>query len=584
VLFRSTTIGLAVGWGLLESIFLGALICDSSTTVLIKILNELQKRDERYADLVLGATVIEDILAIVIIAVLTGMGVSGKVELSTVSAQMAMLVTFLIVMLVGGLIAVPKFLNIIARFRSNELFIISVIGLCFGTALVAMHLHFTLALGAFIIGAIISETRYRARVEFLTDPLKDIFGAVFFVAMGLLVHIADIWQNALPIVLLTLAIIIGKFIGSSGGALIAGEDTRTCVKVGCCMAQVNEFALIIAGLGQSLKIMPSYVYPTAVMAVLFTTFINPYLIRNSDLIANILQKFFPSSSRRFVKAYTQWAGKMRETSQQPVDSIRRAIARSIMIIVVNFAWMAAIYLLLTRFYFAIKAKFVFAIMPKNFVVQDNTIFWMLGGILCVPFFVASFRKIQALAMIFAEWLFPLAREQHIKKIRRMFAGTVEWLVTLSGTALLILSIILFSKPIAPPPSQLLIGFIILGIVAVGLWTLHIKVYARFQNALHETLQKDNLPMMFDPLTAWSYLFRDVKLMYIDIPHDSPATFKKIAELELRSKTGTTILGMERDGKMILNPHSSEHFKPGDRVMLVGTPEQLANAKNILAPE
>ncbi len=512
------------------------------------------------------------------------MGVSGRLEFATVAGRVAMLTIFLIVVLIGGLIAVPKLLNMIARFKSNELLIISVIGLCFGTALAAMHLKFTLALGAFIVGAIIAETRYRARVEFLTDPLKDIFGAVFFVAIGLLVHIGDVWNNVFPIVLLTLAILVGKFIGSSAGALIAGEDAKTCVKVGCCMAQVNEFALIIAGLGQSMKIMPPYIYPTAVMAVLLTTFINPYLIRYADHIAELLQKFFPSSSRRFVRAYTQWAGKLRESaSPRTADSVRRIVARSVIIIAVNFAWMAAIYLGLSQFYFFLKSKTAFSLVPVDFIVKDSSIFWMIGGILCVPFFVASFRKIQALAMMAAEWAFPISTGNR-SKLNQMFARTLEWFITLCGVVLLISSMIFFSKSILPPPLQLLIGFAILTLIAGLLWTLHVKIYAKLQNALHETLQKDNLPMMFDPLTAWSYLFREIKLMHIDIPHDSPAAFKEIMEVELRTKTGTTILGIERDGKMILNPHSKEHFKPGDRVMLMGTPEQLANAKNILVPE
>ncbi|HEY9509636.1 MAG TPA: cation:proton antiporter, partial [Verrucomicrobiae bacterium] len=257
-------IGRLFGWAAMDSIFLGAMLSMSSTTVIIKVLAELGKMRERFSQLIFGVLIIEDILGIAMIALLSGIAMTGTLSIGDVGATLGKLGAFLAVVLVAGLIAVPRLISYVARFKSNEMLIVTVLGLCFGVSLLAVKLGYSVALGAFIIGAVIAETREIHRIETLIEPVRDMFSAIFFVAIGLLIDpkmLITYWQ---PILVITLAVVIGKVVTCSFGAFVGGNDTRTSLRVGMGLAQIGEFSFIIASLGVTLKVTSSFLYPIAV--------------------------------------------------------------------------------------------------------------------------------------------------------------------------------------------------------------------------------------------------------------------------------------------------------------------------------
>ncbi|MDD5678014.1 MAG: cation:proton antiporter [Kiritimatiellae bacterium] len=570
MLWLGYMIGQALGWNLVESLFLGAIICDSSTAIVAKMLGETDQRREAYAKLILGTTIVEDLLAVVLIALLTAIGISGNVQASMVFSHLGSLAVFLVVLIVGGLLFVPRLLNIVGRSRSDELLIVTVTGLCFAVVLLGIQLDFSLALSAFVIGAIMSESRQHVRIEMLTDPLRDVFAAVFFVAVGLLVNLQIIYTHIGALLLLTCVVILAKFTTCSIGAFVMGNDRDTAVRMGCGMAQVNEFALIIAALGVTLNVTREVVYPLAVGVAVLTTFINPYILRHADIITRGLDAVLPRSFQAALANYTQWASRF-EPRDAP-DAVRKAVKRCLMIIMINAGWIAAIFIITA--YLARRFPYLLAGVPAA-LGGPNAIFWFGAALAIIPFLVASLRKLQALGMILAEIKFPQAPHGSRISIPRMLT---ELAVLLSGCVALILFVLMLSSAILPPWPVLLLLILVIALITSLMWTFNIRIYAKAQTALREVFAGAHEWFSLHPIGAMAYFFKDARLGSVVVVRESRVVDKIVRELNLRAQTGATIIGIERQGIMIINPEADETFQPGDRVMLLGTGGQIENAR------
>jgi len=272
-------IGQWFGWGTMNSIFLGAMLSISSTTIIVKALAELGKGKEPFAQLILGILIIEDILAIAMIALLSGIAMTGALHVAEVGKTLGKLSIFLVSALVLGLLVVPRLLTYVARFRSNEMLLVTVLGLCFGFSLLAVKLGYSVALGAFLIGAVIAESREIHRVEKMIEPVRDMFSAIFFVAIGLLIDPGMLVRHWLPIVVITIAVVAGKVVTCTFGTFVGGHDTRSALRTGMGLAQIGEFSFIIASLGLTLKVTSDFLYPIGVAVSAITTLLTPYLIK-----------------------------------------------------------------------------------------------------------------------------------------------------------------------------------------------------------------------------------------------------------------------------------------------------------------
>src|SRR5512136_2978578 len=335
-------IGHFFAWPLLDSIFLGAMLSMSSTTVIIKVLGELGKMKERFAQLIFGILILEDILGIAMIALLSGIAMTGKLSVGDVGATLGKLGIFLAMTLVAGLLVVPRLLSYVARFRSNEMLIITVLGLCFGVSLLAAKLGYSVALGAFVIGAIIAEAREIHRVEILLEPVRDMFSAIFFVAIGLLIDPAMLITRWQPVVVITLAVIVGKVLTCSFGAFLGGNDTRTSLRVGMGLAQIGEFSFIIASLGVTLKVTSDFLYPIAVAVSVITTLLTPYLIRSADGVVGWFDRVAPKPMVDSLNLYTRWVGQLGD--QRHTSLAAKLTRRWFGQMALNAALMAAVFI------------------------------------------------------------------------------------------------------------------------------------------------------------------------------------------------------------------------------------------------
>jgi CPA2 family monovalent cation:H+ antiporter-2 len=334
-------IGRAFDWSSMDSLFLGSMLAMSSSTIIIKAVGDLGMKREKFTQLMFGILIVEDILAIAIMALLSGIALTGSMEVGNVVGTLSKLGIFLVVALISGLLLVPRLLSYIARFNSKETLLVAVLGIFFGFSLLVTKLGYSMALGAFVIGAIMAEAKELRLIERLIEPLRDMFSAVFFVAIGMLVDPRVIVEYALPIAVITVAVVVFKVISCAAGTFATGHDARTSMRTGMGLAQIGEFSFIIASLGLSLKVTSDFLYPIAVAVSAITTLLTPYLIRSSDGVVTVLGRVLPQRLKDDLNAYTEWMQSI--TPPDEGRAILHAMIRRILVhVVLNFCAVAAI--------------------------------------------------------------------------------------------------------------------------------------------------------------------------------------------------------------------------------------------------
>jgi CPA2 family monovalent cation:H+ antiporter-2 len=475
-----TWVGYEIGryfkWNTMDSLFLGAMLAISSTTIIVKALDELGMKQERFAQLIFGILIVEDILAIGMIALLSGIAMNGSVDAGDVFATVGKLSLFMIVALVLGLLMVPRLLAYVARFESNEMFLIAVLGLCFGFCLLVLQLEYSIALGAFMIGAIMAEARQLHLIERLIAPLRDMFSALFFVGVGLLFDPSVLVEYALPIALITLAVILGKIVACGSGAFLAGNDGRTSMRVGMGLSQIGEFSFIIASLGLTLGVTSKFLYPIVVAVSAITTLLTPYLIKLADPLSRRAADGAPAPLVRGAQRYTAWLESMQ--LQGDGAMLARIIARILLQVLVNCAMTAAAFV--AAIYLVGVAERSFALPDMEETTQKSIVF---GGamLISLPFLIAAYRKLKALALLLAEMV--MARRS--PSMQRAFAE----IIPLVSIGLIMLLIGSFSRSILPPTTVLLALLFAAAVLTLALWRPFVRLHTRLQIALFDTLNE-----------------------------------------------------------------------------------------------
>ena len=473
-------IGRWFGWNTMDSLFLGAILAISSTTIIVKALNDLKMKNERFAQLIFGVLIVEDILGIGIIALLSGIAVSGSVSSGEVFSTVGKLSLFMIVALVIGILLVPRLLAYVAKFESNEMLLITVLGLCFGFCLLVVKLEYSMVLGAFLIGAIMAESRQLLKIERLIEPVRDMFSAIFFVAIGLMIDPQVLVDYAWPIVVITFAVVLGKMLSCGMGAFIAGNDGRTSLRVGMGLSQIGEFSFIIAALGMTLQVTSDFLYPVAVAVSAITTLLTPYLIRAADPLSLKLGKVVPSRLARVLSLYGEW---LRNIQPQGEGAMLAAMIRRILLQVgVNLALVIAIFF--TGGYFAGRIGNWLSEWFTD-VSQQKAVIWGAALLLSLPFLIAAYRKLKALSMLLAEMgVKPEMAGRHTQRVRRVIAEVIPLL------SLLVIFLLLsaLSASILPTSELLLVIAVVAAVVVALLWRWFIRVHTRMQIALLETLE------------------------------------------------------------------------------------------------
>ena len=472
-------IGRWFDWSTMDSLFLGAILAISSTTIIVKALNDLKMKNQRFAQLIFGVLIVEDILGIGIIALLSSIAVSGTVSSGEVFSTVGKLSLFMIVALVIGILLVPRLLAYVAKFESNEMLLITVLGLCFGFCLLVVKLEYSMVLGAFLIGAIMAESRQLIKIERLIEPVRDMFSAIFFVAIGLMIDPQILLQYAWPIAVITVAVVLGKMLSCGLGAFIAGNDGRTSLRVGMGLSQIGEFSFIIAALGMTLQVTSDFLYPVAVAVSAITTLLTPYLIRGADPLSLKIAAVMPTRMSRVLGMYGEW---LRSIQPQGEGAMLAAMIRKIILQVgVNLALVIAIFFAGSFFAERIGGYLEGWVSDQSW---QKALIW--GGALLVslPFLIAAYRKLKALSMLLAEMsVKPEMAGRHTQRVRRVIAE----LIPLLSLLVIFLLLAALSASILPTNKLLVLIAVVTAAVAAVLWRWFIRVHTRMQVALLETL-------------------------------------------------------------------------------------------------
>ena len=477
MLWLGYEIGFAFGWHTMDALFLGAMLSISSTTITIKALDDLGLRREAFAQSVFAILIVEDVLAIGMIALLSSVASTGTVDGFVALRTLGTLTVFLVASLVIGILTVPRLLDFVARFNHNEMLLVGVLGLLFGFCLLVVKLGYSVALGAFIIGVIIAEARALRRIEHLIEPIRDMFCAVFFVTIGLMLDPNVLVEYAGPIAAITTVVIVGKVLARTFGAFVAGQSGRTSMRISMSLAQIGEFSFIIATLGTTLKVTSAFLYPIAVAVSAITTLLTPYLMRAADPLARRLRGSAPSGFRNILHMYTNWLQSLRFEGDRAV--IAAMVRRILLQTFVNFCLVAAIfgagaYVASTDFLDLNRW------LPNRNI--QHTAIWSAALVLSLPFLIAAYRKLKALAMMLAEVSVPGVGRRN-ERVRRVLAEVIP---AVSTAAMLLLVSALSSSIL--PPAELLVAVLLMGaLILTLLWRTLVKLHSRLQIALIETI-------------------------------------------------------------------------------------------------
>ena len=541
-------LGQAFGWSKMDSLFLGGILSISSTTIIVRAFEELGLRKRRFTSLVFGVLVVEDLLAILLLVLLSSVAVTQSLSGGALAASALKLIFFLVLWFVVGMYLLPIFLRRARSLMSDETTLVVAVGLCFGMVVLATKAGFSPALGAFVMGSLIAETRERERIEHLIMPVRDLFAAVFFVSVGMLINPQTLVTSFWPIFFITVVTIVGKFVGSAGGALLSGASVRHSVQAGMSLAQIGEFSFIIATLGVTLKVTSDSLYPIAVAVSAITTFTTPYLIRLSDPAVSALERHMPTGMKLKLERYRVWSNTPSRGAlffSELYENGMKVLFNSVLVLAMV---LGAERLLL---------PFLSEQFPESPFLRTSV------GLVCLvaaaPFFWAIFSSSAVYLTSRAIW----------QKGRRAF-------IPVYGTGLLIgLAVLAFLVTrFFEPAFALALFFGATLLYGVSARRFGQPLYKRLEERFLENLsERDRSNRAMPALAPW-----DAQLTEAVVSSDSSLVGQTLAGGALKERHQVTVAVMERGQRQIVAPTRDEMLYPGDRLYLIGSPAQVEAAK------
>lgn len=539
------TTGQLLGWSEMDSTFLGVILSISSTTIILKAFDELSVKTQKFTNTVIGSLIVQDIVAILMMVILSTIAVSSQFSGSELIFAILKLVFFLIIWFISGIFFIPTFLKRAKNLLTDEMLLIISIALCLLMVIFAANAGFSPGLGAFIMGSIIAETNESEHIEKLIKPVKDLFGAIFFVSVGMLINPNTLVSHFLPVILLTFVTIFGQSISSTIGSLVSGQPLKQSIQTGMSLSQIGEFSFIIATLGLSLDVTSEFLYPVVVAVSAITTFTTPYMIKGGEPFSHFIERRLPKKWIKNIERYSASTQTLKPTSLWKTfikGYIKQVVINSVIAIAI---------ILLSKFY----------LLP---VVKDYQYGEVIAAfatlLILLPFFWAiSLRRINKSAV-----------EELIKD--RKYRGPL---------------IIMFIARIFL--SLFLIGFMVNNIISpfVGLILLILSViiYLTFTKSINnfyyylESHFLSNFNESEKPakkrqnLTPW-----DGHMATFTIPETSAIAGKQLEELKFRESFGINIAYIKR-GDLTLNiPDKTTQLYPFDELYVIGTDKQVEEFK------
>lgn len=560
--------GIWMGWSKMDSLFLGGMLASSSTTIILKAFDELGMKTKQYARIVFGVLVVEDIVVIIMMVLLSTLAVSQQFEGAELLMTVLKLLFFLALWFIMGIFLLPTFLKRTKKLMDEETLLILSVGLCLGMVVLATQVGFSAELGAFIMGSIIAETTSAEKVEHIIKPVKDLFGAVFFVSVGMLIDPVTIVAYKWPVIFVTLLTLFGKLFSTTLGALLSGQPLKQSVQVGMSMAQIGEFAFIVATLGLSLGVISDFLFPVAVGASAITTFTTPYLIKFSEPFYNAIVKILPPRAVTFLNYYSSSTQNMgSESKWKPV------LMSYLKIIVSN----GILLLALTLLFFNLIVPFLHEKLhsPVTSSIVSLVILTALGAPFLWAFMVKrpdnkAYKELKLKSRYNKGPLLVLEVSRYILGI--LIIGF--WVDQLfSATAAL-----LFVIPVA---------MAILYVFSRRIQQFYLRMEQRFIRNLNAreiaAAKKEQLSgsMAFGnenivtSLAPWS-----AHIIHMEVSPHASYIGKTLQELAWRELYGINIAYIKRGDKLIHAPGRNNKLLPFDQVGIIATDEQMAVFKPI----
>ncbi len=546
------TIGNLLHWSAMDSLFMGGILGISSTAIIIRAYDELGVKTQRFASVVTGVLVIEDLVAVLLMVLLSTVAVSQSFSGTAMLESLLKLGFFLMLWFLSGIFLIPTFLKRTRRLMNDETLLIVSLALCFLMVFLASKAGFSAALGAFIMGSLLSETFQGARIEHLLEPVRNLFAAIFFVSVGMLIDPAIIAEHLVPILLGVGVLLVGKPFFATIGTLASGQSLKTSVRTGMSLSQIGEFSFIIATLGTSLKVTSHFLYPIAVAISVITAFTTPYMIRFSEPMQRQIEKWLPDKWKARLSQYASGAQSIRNVSEWRIF-VRSTLVNGVIYSVILFS----IVVLTLRF-----------IAPA------------LAG---HPWSAAATIAIGCLIM--APFLWALAIRRPNPRVfanlwaRKKFRGPL----VLLDLARVLVAMFFLGMLVAQLQSALLA--MILPVLVIALLVLfskriqafYLRIEGRFMANLNqkEIMERERTR---PELAPW-----DVHISLFDVTADSPLAGKSLLELQLREQYGVNVAMIERGSRIVATPERHERILPGDVLSVIGTDEQLERLRKALAP-
>ncbi len=558
-------VGHAFGWSRMDCIFLGGMLAMSSTTIIYKAFDDLGLRQQQFAGLVMSVLILEDILAIVLMVMLSAIASGTNLGGGQLLESITSIGFFLILWLVVGISAVPLFLRSVRKLINSEVLLIVSLGLCCAMAVISTKVGFSSAFGAFIMGSILAETIEAERIEKLVEPVKNLFGAIFFVSVGMLVDPKILMDYALPIFVLVMTIIVGQSIFGSFAFMLGGESLKSAMRCGFSMAQIGEFSFIIASLGLGLGVISDFLYPVVVAVSVITTFLTPYMIRLATPAYSALEHRLPS---KLIQLLNQLS------TSHPASTKRSLWKQLLKQMAVN----TIVYSILSAAAISIMYMFFYPFMQgvtKN-TWQGDFITAALTVLLIAPFLRAMVMKKNRSEEFKALW-----HESNYNRLPLIFTIIVRIAIAMAFIFVVFNQITHFGFALA---LTLALVAVVLMIVSRGTKRRSIMLERLFINNLRSRDIEAQVHGKKRPLYEGRLLDRDIHIAEFDVPVGSLWSGRTLRELNLGSRYGVHVSSILRAGNRLNIPDGQSQLYPLDRIQVIGSDEQIGKFRQAIEQE
>lgn len=562
------SIGHGFGWSKMDCIFLGGMLAMSSTTIIYKAFDDMGLRQQKFAGMVMSVLILEDILAIVMMVMLSAIAGGNNPDGEQMIGSVIKIAFFLVLWFIVGIFAIPLFLRSVRKLINNETLLIVALGLCCGMAVLSTKVGFSSAFGAFVMGSILAETIEAEKIIKLVEPVKNLFGAIFFVSVGMLVDPKILIEYAIPILALVGTILIGQAIFGTFGFMLGGESLKSAMRCGFSMAQIGEFSFIIASLGLSLGVISNYLYPVVVAVSVITTFLTPYMIRLATPTYQVMEKHLP---KRLINILNHFAMSHPSTTQQ---SKWKSLLRQMLINTVAYSILTAAVIALM---FTFVLPFTRSLFPGwKLHWYANAITGILTLVLIAPFLRAIIMKKNHSN----EWK-RLWVESSINRIPLLFTIVVRFVIALAFIFYICNYLTRFTDAL-----MIIIGIAVVSLMIASRWTKKrsIKMERLF---IHNLRSRDIMAQVNGekkPLYEGHLLDRDIHISDFDVPEDSSWGGKTLKELHLRERFGVDMSSIMRGSQRLNIPNGDTVIFPGDKLQVIGNDDQLQKFATALSTD